>query len=641
MQTSAHSVDCSLVLLRYAHMEVTALLACSVGLLATTTDALLDTSSNYPAAWRLYAALLAFVVLCLACLLRWQAAYHFRATWVPEANVRRLRALKDVFPDKQQGDGNTNSRSKSSEQLTLSDVKEAAPSLGLTEARAQILFYDMDRKGTGRVDKDAYVARVDREMARQEQLQPTQRRASFRDATSRNHRGTSPVGGGDRKSKDITALLSRRASIRNSRNVAVVAFGEANWVEAAWALGFEPGRRAGAWHSRPSAGSSTTSGAGGGSNWSGGGFVAHGGSALAVVPPPPPRSPLRLTASPTRAVAPTLLDEDSLGFWARYFAPFVPHHVHYYALHGLGRSAVVCLLLNGLTERPQWQALSVLCVELVALVHVSRHFPCSLLAQSRVEVVASLGRVAVYLLAWISHVTNPLTDGWFAGSSSSDEGAWHLSSTSACAWMAAVHLFVLLHACLTYLTPMVGPTARWLVSVAHTIDALATRYSPWLRRVAQWCGQKIYRAGLIINGAVCARKSPLRRCLQRAWRQMPPCCLCVSVLFDLVWRLLLAIALLIGGLLVAPFLGCYFLVMWIRDRTCPTLPGLESKAATKRKLLSEWQAREDARLKAEADDKRARLVVERLQQAALKAALKEDADARFAEVRLLCLSFKI
>jgi len=192
MQTSAHSVDCSLVLLRYAHMEVTALLACSVGLLATTTDALLDTSSNYPAAWRLYAALLAFVVLCLACLLRWQAAYHFRATWVPEANVRRLRALKDVFPDKQQGDGNTNSRSKSSEQLTLSDVKEAAPSLGLTEARAQILFYDMDRKGTGRVDKDAYVARVDREMARQEQLQPTQRRASFRDATSRNHRGTSP-----------------------------------------------------------------------------------------------------------------------------------------------------------------------------------------------------------------------------------------------------------------------------------------------------------------------------------------------------------------------------------------------------------------------------------------------------------------
>jgi len=625
-------------------VEVTALLACSVGLLATTTDALLDTSSNYPQAWRLYAALLAFLVLCLACLLGWQAAYHFRATWVPEANVRRLRALKDVFPDKQEeGDGSgtnhTNSgKSTSSEGLTLSQVKEAAPSLGLTEARAQILFYDMDRRGTGRVDKDAYVARVDREMARQEQLQPAQRRASFREATSRNsHRGTSPTGAaGDRKSKDITALLSRRASIRNSRNVAVVAFGEANWVETAWALSFEPGRRAGAWHARAPS-SSTGGGVSGGSNWNGGGFVVHGGSAPPVAPPPP-RSPLRLTAAPARVVTPTLLDEDSLGFWAHYFAPFVPHHVHYYALHGLGRSAVVCLLLNGLTDRPQWQALSVLCVELAALVHLSRHFPCSLLAQSRVEVVASIGRVAVYLLAWISHATNPLTGGWFAGSSSSsDGGSWRLSSASACSWMAAVHLFVLVHACFTYLAPMVGPTARWLVSTAHAIDALATRYSPWLRRAAQWSGQKVYRACSVVNRAVCARKSPFRRVCRRVWRQLPPCCLCASVLLGGVWKLLLAVALLVGGLLVAPFLGCYFLAMWVRDRTCPTIPGLESKAATKRKLLSDWQAREDARMKAEADEKRVRLVVERLQQAALKAALKEDADARFAEVRLLLI----
>jgi hypothetical protein len=87
-----------------------------------------------------------------------------------------------------------------------------------------------------------------------------------------------------------------------------------------------------------------------------------------------------------------------------------------------------------------------------------------------------------------------------------------------------------------------------------------------------------------------------------------------------------------GGLLVAPCLGCYFLGAFVRGRSCQC-PGLEDKAATKRQLLSAWQAREAARAKADAADARARLVAERFQQAALKAALKEDADARFAEVR--------
>ena len=564
------------VFLQRGHVELTALLSVSVAMVAGSVPVLLG-AGDTPLAWRLVAGGECGAVLAVLGLLM-QRTLRFQAYWVPAANLRRLRVLEDLFPV-EKGDG-------AAEGLALEDVAAAAPELGVTRARSQIIFYELDTRTRGRVDRSAFLAAVGAEEARG------------------------------------------------------VAFAEANYLEAAWALFCTSSRRAGSWApTNEKLMEKALSGGGGSFAASLCGFVLPARSsgqvqAAAERTAARRRSEFeaRVGLEAARAAGIHIAERGVGGFWGRYVTPFCPHHRHYYALQTwrLGLEAVLLQLLGA---APAWQAGCCLAVELSACLQVCLRGPCVLLSQTRHEVAGSLGRVAVYGLATAAHAAKAW--GWSA-----------LDEQHACGWMALVHLLVLLHSTATYLAPLARPTYLFLfvshgppalaaaLAMAAALAALAARGCLALRRFLRWAGDGLhaYVPGAKLAFDKCA--APLSAAASRAcaacWRAVPPADAVRAWCVRSCCGVCIKVCTVVGAVAVCPFLACFMCACALfeqRNRAARRkreLQEAEAEAAEAEKLrraaaLAAFAASEEAAARRAAEEAAVRAKV------AAKAQAKRDA----------------
>lgn len=82
---------------------------------------------------------------------------------------------------------------------------------------------------------------------------------------------------------------------------------------------------------------------------------------------------------------------------------FTPQHNLFYFI-GIARNFIVIAGLHALQFLPPFQTGVVSFVELVAAVTVIRHVPYSNLSQSRTEIMSTLQRAGVFIIAFLPHL---------------------------------------------------------------------------------------------------------------------------------------------------------------------------------------------------------------------------------------------